>query len=853
MRSEHTRRALIWVALPLIVYALAAGVITWPLVRQIDTHAAGAGYSDSYEVIRHGWWMREALLHGDNPYRQDLLAYPDGFTSYLQWAYPLRFGPTMALSFVFSPLVAFNLALLITLILNGAAAYWLGMHLGGQQPLPALLGGLVFMAFPAMQGHASVGHLGILTLWPLPLFALCMWRVVREDGGWWTVIAGGVWFALAALGMVSQIIYVLLPVVAFFGLYHLLSPRAWLVMRGAPLDEQPWLRFVAMIALGGALLLPFFGPLLTDAGRAEVRGLSETGRVAYSADVLSFASPSPFGLLEDVAPDYTRDVLGTNSAEGAAYLGLIAVLLAGIALARREPARVWLVIGLGAMLFSLGPLLKWRDDPVTFRVEDIESVIPLPWALFESLPVIDSTRTPGRFNLTTGFALSALVCTGTVVVFERVRRRAVQIGLALILGALILAEYQLFAPFLTVDARQPDYFEQLANADGVRAVLNVPVDDRLVAKTALYQQTIHRHPIIAGHVSRKTPQDPALLAVLDQAAAPDSGERLSSIRREDVPYILSSAGVDRLVVHKRAYAEPGPVVARLVSILGGPEYEDGQIAAFVVPRVPEPPPDMALALAAGPDGWSAPVNVGAFEGVFLADAGDWHLFAAGDTYGELVFRAEPYRVPRRVDVWLDDHLITSLLPDGGELRLPLWLTAGFHTLRLKAADGCTAYPFALTCWDTPPLSADCAPLDPPACISVVFEPPTWHPLDTVPVPLGVRLDHGLRLRAYDVALDTTGRVVRVRLFWRSADPLPDSYALFVHIADPESGEPLAQYDGFPAVLTDAWETGARWQSEVLVTLPDDLPAGEYAVNVGWFRPADGSRLGMVTLGTVAVE
>ncbi len=208
-QPDRLRRALIWVVLPLLVYALAALVLTWPLARHLTAHAAGAGYGDTFEAIRGTWWTREALLEGHNPFRQTLLAYPRGFTSWLQFTHPLQYIPPAILALVVSPLTAVNLILLAVLVLNGTAAYWLGMHLGGRNPAATLVGGLVFMAFPAVQGHVSVTHLGMVELFPLPLFALCLWRVAREGAGWRTARWGAVWFALTALSYVSQITFIL--------------------------------------------------------------------------------------------------------------------------------------------------------------------------------------------------------------------------------------------------------------------------------------------------------------------------------------------------------------------------------------------------------------------------------------------------------------------------------------------------------------------------------------------------------------------------------------------------------------------------------------------------------------------
>ncbi|RPI99104.1 MAG: hypothetical protein EHM39_07095, partial [Chloroflexi bacterium] len=333
------RRAVIWVVVPVVVYAVVALIITWPLIRHLGDRIAGASYGDSYMMLRQAWAARESVLDGRNPLHQDLLAYPDGFTSRLMWSTPLRWVPVMLLSFVVPPLAAFNLWIMITVILNGWAGYALGMELSGRSVAAALLGGLVFTTFTNMQGHLAVGHVDVLAMYGLPLFGLCAWRVLRREAGWSTVGWGGVTLALASLGLTSQIIYNVMPVALFLGLYHLLAGRDWLIRREWPLLDQPWLKFVAMLALGGVLLLIFFGPLLTDTGRAEIENLHETGRVTFSADLLAFASPSIFGPLEawGLVPDYARDVLGTNSTEGAAYLGIAALVLVVIALlARRE-------------------------------------------------------------------------------------------------------------------------------------------------------------------------------------------------------------------------------------------------------------------------------------------------------------------------------------------------------------------------------------------------------------------------------------------------------------------------------------------------------------------------------------
>jgi hypothetical protein len=481
------------------------------------------------------------------------------------------------------------------------------------------------------------------------------------------------------------------------------------------------------------------------------------------------------------------------------------------------------------------------------------------------LPVLEATRTPGRFNGATALAWGALVSIGAGAAlrgfaprsplsdFERIFARrgrgeefqghshtpvqagtAFQAGIALALGIVILVEYQLFWPFATLDAAQPGYFRDLAETDDVRAVLNVPINNPLAQMVAMYQQTIHGKAMIGGQLYRRTPQDPALLAVLGRATEGIEPDLMPPMRDEDVRYMLAQVGADRVIVHRLYLPDAEGAVTRLTTILGQPEYRDPYYEVFAVPQSESPPENAGLIFAASADGWSEVVEVGAFSGAFLSDSGEWYFYAPREMYGELVFRTQPYEIERKVGAWLDSHLIAAWWAEEGEVRLPLWFEAGFHTLRFAALDGCDPYPFTLTCF-----AGDCAPLDPPACISVGFGMPEWVESDAALSPLDVWLDHGLRLRAYDVRV--TGRSVHVRLFWAADGSLPEGYALFAHVADPATAEPLAQYTGFPLIPVADWGA-AWWVSDVEIALPDDLPAGAYAINVGWFQPETGARI-----------
>jgi hypothetical protein len=573
-------------------YAVIACVITFPAITQLATHGIGAGYGDQFENAHMIWYVQYALQHGLNPFYQTLLAWPTGFFSAPLWAEPLTYLPAVPLAFLFGSVAAYNLYILIALMLNGCAAFALCWHLG-KRYLPALIGGLIFMTYPTLQGHLSGGHSGVVALYAFPIFVLCLWRVVRERAGWRIALLGGMMFWLTALANGVQVVFTLFPISLFFLGWH------W---RQA-LSRQVLPRLLVMYGLGVALCVPFFAPLFFEVLKPDkTADLQETGWVTYSADPLGFIAPSPFTPWgKALAPGYTRQVLGTNTVEGTAYLSVVVVILAGIGLWARRDQPVWLFIALGCMLFSLGPLLKFLDQPLVYKLgNEYQSYIVTPYALIQSLPFINSTRTPGRYNLVTGLALAVLASFGLNWLLSRVSRAGGRIVLVGVLTVAILVDYQLFWPALTTEAAIPSYFAELAKRTDVRAVFDLPWDNNLVAKEAIHYQTLHQKPLIAGHVVRRTPVDPVKLNLIERTLSQPLD------RLPDVLPFLEQQGVDAIIAHK-----PFVSVAQLqaLSSVGEKLYEDERVAVFLRAKVANPESSPLYALGTGDFYLSAPMAI----------------------------------------------------------------------------------------------------------------------------------------------------------------------------------------------------------------------------------------------------
>jgi hypothetical protein len=827
-------------ALHLLVYGFylaLAIVVTWPLLRDLGSVLAGFVYGDAHEMAHHIWWFQYALQHGQPLFYQTLLAYPNGIEGVTLWADPLQFFPAWALALVLPLPAAANLTLLLTLALNGWAMWFLSLKLLQQlnvesekskvkkdfeppsrqerqeQPsalsphysslsaphrfFPALLAGLVFMLFPTMQGHLGAGHAGLLVQWPAPLYVYALFAL-RRRGDWRSIILAALCFILSASGHSLQLIYVGLPITAVFGL-ALLARRQWAALR----------RVLAAVIIGGLALGIFLIPVIRST-LATPAYADEGGAVRYSADLLAVVAPSFLHPLFDDL-DYSRRVLGTNIDEGAAYVGIVAAALALIALVKVRAARWWLLLALVAWALSLGPILKILDQPLSLTVDNYQSLVTLPWALAADLPVLNLARTPARFNFTLALAVAALAGYGAFSVWGWLERtpalrarhalplRAIRFGVLIAAMGLIAFEYQTFFPLPTIPAAIPEAVRALSEREDVRAVFGIPWDNLVAAKDDLYLQTAHQRPLIAGQVSRRTPVNPALLAILEDTLD---------------PALLQQAGADIVILHKAQ--DGGLLRQRAEAQLGQPFYEDDALALFETPETAAAPtlvtlPTMLTAVQRQADSY-----------VYAPEAGWVTLTASVTSDGrDLVLLRDNLPIHR----WTVDSEQTIIVP------VPVEANA-YHTITLAVDPPCplnagegqacrtvTLSSFSLETFTERQRVSDTTPTYPVSLYApaqALTEPPALYLMD-----------------ARTPTAASPGAALPVWLYWQFNTVRADTDIRFVHVLNAE-GVLVAQDDGPLGSLP----AGSAWAEQVDITLPADLPPGVYRVYAGWYPYPD---------------
>jgi hypothetical protein len=98
-----------------------------------------------------------------------------------------------------------------------------------------------------------------------------------------------------------------------------------------------------------------------------------------------------------------------------------------------------------------------------------------------------------------------------------------------------------------------------------------------------------------------------------------------------------------------------------------------------------------------------------------------------------------------------------------------------------------------------------------------------------------------------------GGALRLDLFWEAQPGVAESLQAFVHIRNSQPGWPVN-----PRTGSDIWAQeeritpggllmrdlapGKLYQDEYRIVLPEDMPPGEYLLEVGWFDAATGEQI-----------
>lgn len=795
-------------ALIVLAFLLLTAGMTWPMVGRLGTHFAGHQDMDVWLNFWASWWTKRVLSGEGTLYYTDHLFYPHG----AGLAFHSFSHVTTALTLMGEPLLgllgAHNAAILLAYALSGYSMFCLVRYLS-HSTRGAFFAGLIFAFLPYRLAESPRPHL-MSAQW-LPWYALFLVRLVRE-GRRRHLVPAALFFVLNALSGWHLMTFAL-----FLSAVYLAYLLVW------EREHLSWRTGGTLVLLGlmaSLPLLPFLLPMLRERLATAEAYTSVPLEVGWGNDLLAFFLPHAEHPMLGPALEPLRARIDPLHP---AYLGFTALGFSLIgALRRWRRVRFWVLLGLLSALFSLGPSVK---------ILGYEPGVRWPWAALE----VALLRHPLRFNLLIGMAVAVSGGFGLAYGVQRLRRRPPRRRRALFGGAILLLLFEyLHVPFPTTAAIAPRAYATWLNASvHPGAVLSLPMGSQR-SKYYMYYQTLHRRPLVEGHVSR-TPEEtyafiegtPVLrsLRACGELSLPPAA---FSVAATD----LARYGITHLVVHKDL-VQPASWERWVHSRAHAPRYEDETLAVYDLTdahRYRPGVPQLVEGCIAVRTALSATQTL--IQGERLEVPLTWDA---------TVRPAEAYVL----------HLALTE-PDGARVQSHQYAVMAERSTREwpMGARYAVDYVFQVDPWLAPgsyDLRAALVPAEQPARevlwarlarVDVRARPRNF----TLPASerdVGAVYGGVLRLLGYDLELE--GQEVTVRPYWQAVRRMDEDYKFFVHLYDADSGALVAQVDGMPrdwSYPTSWWAEGEVVADRVTLCTAH-LPAGEYRLRLGVYDPQAG--------------
>lgn len=674
--------------LALLGYFALAVLVTYPAIAQFASNVPGDLLADRDQNLWNLWWAREAIARATNPYHTDMLYYPYGVDLYYHTlGLPLGLIGLLP-QLLFGLPAAYNTVLLAAFTLSGYGAFRLSLRFispdGHGWSVPAwavhflpFVAGVVF-AFTPYTLDALKGQLEVLSLQWMPFYAEA-WIMSWRTGRLRYAALSGVFFALAALSSLYYAVYLAIFSFAYL-LYQLWARRGERKVKGGgprPSGLLPPLVVAPLVAV--ALTLPLLAGLARH--RDNPRLAVEAGRehrLAHSADLLSFIAPPHDHILLGWQP---TDRPGVNEPPmhdyvSLGYAALALSILGGTVACRASRGRFWVVLGLLALLLSMGPELQIGRNPTG---------IPLPFRLLELLPGVEAIAKPERLVVLARMCMGVLAAWGAGWLLSRLlrkggspTRRTAAICVALL--ALLLVELPIH-PRYVEPLHVPEGFRALSGQGG-GALMELPFATQQsgVGGERMRYQTAHNHPIMGGYLARTynspiTDSCGPFWSFISARYLPAEGRDIVSPTMTSRPLdILTHYGIGYIALYNN-YNGPGTTPldpeerAAFEDILSRvshapPFYADEYVSLLRVDTYPRENIQPSLMVS---DGWYDVEESGGepFRWV-RGEQGRLCVFAPEPINASLVMEATAFATDREIEIW---RLRTDALPppDGAPL------------------------------------------------------------------------------------------------------------------------------------------------------------------------------------------
>jgi hypothetical protein len=407
-----------------LLFAALTVVMTWPQARHLSTHVP-----DSDDPLLSIWriaWIAHALPASPTDLLNGNIFYPEKRT--LAYSDAVILQGLLAAPAIWAgvkPVVAYNLLILGSIALSGAAMWLYARHLTGSGAA-AILAGIVFAFVPFRFDHFH--HLELQATMFMPL---TLWFLSKAfDSG----ARRDVWGAVASV--VAQV---------FSGIYYsVFLATALMVLVPSRLATMPAERRKALVrtavpalAIAALIVAPYLGAYVLNRGTLGER--SDVDVVAYSATVWNYlATPA-----NNVTHGWWSASLGNH--ERRLFPGAIAIVIATVGLIGIDRRRIALVgVGLVGLILSFG-----LNTPL---YEPLRTV----------LVIYRGLRVPARASILVYLALASLVAFGWARL-EGKHKRLASLGTAIVAVAMLIEYGTVLNAWYVLTPEPPQVYRWLSD------------------------------------------------------------------------------------------------------------------------------------------------------------------------------------------------------------------------------------------------------------------------------------------------------------------------------------------------------------------------------------------------------
>lgn len=529
------------------------------------------------DVQQFSWFLAataHALASGHNPFVTNWINYPAGANMVANTSIIAPAVLLAPVTLAFGPVVAFNVALVLSFAGSATAAFLVFRRYTRWAPA-AWIGGLLYGFSPYLVAQGSLGHLHLTLVAVPPLVLLALDELlVRQRGrlAAWGIALGAL---LAVQLLTSAEVLAEMGVLTVVGLAVLAAAhpgavRVHLRRARAPLG----LAAATFVVLGGYPLW------LAVAGPQHVSGAIHPGLSSMGTDLGALVVPTS---LDRVAPGSLASIgdgLGPGVEHGA-YLGLALIALVVLLVVRfrdRGTVRFAAVMGAVALILSLGPRLALDDHP---------SGVPLPFALVDKLPLMDDLA-PERFALFVALFAAMVVAVGLGEL--RAAPRSAMTWATVALLAVTVASLVPAWPEATSRVDVPTFFTSslvrripVGSVALVYPIANDAQDDSMVwqAESGLRFKMLDGYVLVPGPGGvGEVPWLNSLTDVLLEECR--VGARLPALTPHLVSRVRAELAADDVstVIVGPVGASPGSARRLMTTVLGRPPAEVGGVAVW---------------------------------------------------------------------------------------------------------------------------------------------------------------------------------------------------------------------------------------------------------------------------------